>query len=93
MTARTKIIRANEDEPIKISLREILESSREPFMARTLNPKGGVSNPISTPNSETIPNQIKSPFKDITVGKANGTIINRIEVESISIPRKINKTK
>ena len=62
-------------------------------MVKTLNPKGGVSTPISTPYSETIPHQIKSPVRDMTVGKANGTIINRIEVESISIPRKINKTK
>lgn len=63
ITARIKIVNANEEEPIKISFREISGSSKEPFMVRALNPKGGVNNPISTPSRDTIPNHTKSPFK------------------------------
>ena len=93
ITARMKIIKANEEEPTKISFREISGSSKEPFIVRALNPKGGVNNPISTPSRDTIPNHTKSPFKEITVGRANGTIISSIDVESINMPKKINKIR
>ena len=52
-------------------------------------PKGGVSSPISTAMTVTIPNQIRSMPIGCTTGSIKGTRINMIDDESRIIPKAI----
>ena len=83
------IIKANGAAPAKISPSVIDGSSSADFMTNTEMPNGGVSRPISTANTVTMPNQIRSTCIDETTGSISGTKMSMIDEESRMVPMTI----
>ena len=59
------------------------------FITNTDRPNGGVSRPISTARTVTIPNQIRSIFIGWRTGSIKGTRISMMEDESSIVPMAI----
>ena len=90
--AKTKtIINKKGKEPTNISS-IVASSMSDDFIAYTTIPNGGVSKPISTATTETIPNQMMSYWSVCTTGIIKGMDTSRIEEESRIAPKTMKIT-
>ena len=61
------------------------------LMTNTDRPNGGVSSPISTATTVTTPNQIRFRPSCSAIGSISGSMMSRMEDESMMVPSPIAK--